>query len=94
MSELRSLIAKRERLVAQAAAQRATLAQGVAPWRPRLVLVDRGIAVVRYVSRYPTVMAAAGLAVAALRPHRVAGWLESGLILWQVGRSVWRRRSS
>ena len=85
MSDLDEVIARRKLLVAQSALQRATLAQCVAPWRPRLVLLDRGMAVVRYVRRYPATLAAAGLLVAVLRPHRAADWLQRGWLLWQVG---------
>lgn len=93
MGELNELIARRKLLVAQCALQRATLAQSIAPWRPRLLWVDRGMAVGRYLQRYPAALAAAGLLVAALRPHRAAGWLERGWLLWQVGRGFWRQKS-
>jgi hypothetical protein len=92
MSELNEVIARRKLLVAQSALQRATLAQEIASWQPRLVLVDRGIAAVRYLRRYPAALAAAGLLVAALRPHRAAGWLEYGWLGWQIGRSLWNHR--
>lgn len=92
MSELNEVIARRKLLVAQCALQRATLTQCVAPWQPRLALLDRGIAALRYVQRYPAALAALGLLVAALRPQRVAGWLERGWVLWQVGRSLWNRQ--
>ena len=91
-SELIRLAAQRERLVAQSAAQRATLAQSIAPWRSRLALVDRGIAAVRYVRRYPAVLAGIGLLVAALRPHGTAAWLQRGWMLWQVGSRLRNRR--
>jgi hypothetical protein len=94
MSELSELMARRRLLQAQSALQRATLAQGIAPWRPRLALVDRGIAAGRYLRRYPAALAAAGLLVAALRPRRAAGWLERGWLLWQVGRGLWRQKSN
>lgn len=87
MNELNDLAARREKLLARSAAQRAVLAQCIAPWSPRLAWVDRGIAAVRYVRRYPAALAALGLLVAALRPHRVAGWLQRGFMLWQVGSS-------
>ncbi len=87
MSELSEVIARRKLLVAQSALQRASLAQCIAPWQPRLVWVDRGIAAVRYVRRYPAALAALGLLVATLRPHRAAGWLQRGFMLWQVGSS-------
>lgn len=92
MSELNEVIARRKLLVAQSALQRATLVRGVAPWQPRLALLDRGLAAVRYVRRYPAALAAAGLLVAALRPHRAAGWLQRGWLLWQIGSRLRNRQ--
>ncbi len=88
MSELNELAARREKLVARAAAQRALLAQSLAPWPPRLVWVDRGIAAVKYLRRYPAALAGVGLLVTALRPLRAAGWLQRGFLLWQVGSTL------
>lgn len=92
MSELSEIIARRKLLVAQSALQRATLTQCIAPWQPRLALLDRGISALRYVRRYPAALAAVGLLAAALRPHRAAVWLERGWVLWQVGRGLWKSR--
>ena len=91
--ELTRLAARRRQLVAQAAAQRTVLAQGMVSWRPRLALADRGIAVFRYVRRYPALLAVSGLLLTALRPQRAAGWLQRGWLLWQVGSSLWKRHS-
>jgi len=93
MSELNAVIARRKLLLAQSALQRATLAQEIAPWRPRLAWVDRGIVAGRYLQRYPAALAVAGLLVAALRPHRAAVLLERGWVLWQIGRGLWNSRS-
>lgn len=90
-SELSRLAARRQQLVARAAAQRAVLANSMVQWRPRLALLDRGLAAVRYVRRYPKVLAAVGLLAAVLRPRFAVGWLQRGWLLWQVG-SVLRKR--
>lgn len=92
MSELDAVIARRQLLLAQSALQRATLAQEIAPWQPRLAWVDRGIAAGRYLQRYPAALAAAGLLLVALRPHRAVAWFERGWMLWQVGSRLLRRR--
>lgn len=86
--ELQRLAVRRQRLVAQAAAQRAVLAQQAAPWRPRLALADRGVAVLCYVRRHPALLAGAGVLVAALRPRISGIWLQRGLMLWQVVSSL------
>ena len=79
MNELNELIARREKLLAQSAAQRAVLAQCIEP---------RGIASVQSLRRYPAALAGMGLLVAALRPLRAAGWLQRGFLLWQVGSTL------
>ncbi len=92
MSELSEVIARRKLLVAQSTLQRATLVQSIAPWGPRLAWLDRGIAAVDYVRRYPVLTSALGFLVAALRPNRASRWLEHGWVLWQVGRGFLKRR--
>ena len=87
-SKLTQLAKRRQQLVAQAAAQRTTLAYTLEPWRARLSLVDRGVAVLSYVRRHPILMVGASLLLAALRPGRVGRWLQHGLMLWQIGRRL------
>ncbi len=86
--ELQRLAARRQRLVAQAAAQRAVLAQQAAPWRARFALADRGVAVLRYVHRHPALLAVTGVLVAVLRPRYSGIWLQRGLMLWQIVSSL------
>lgn len=88
--KLTQLAERRQQLVAQAAAQRTTLAYTLEPWRARLSLVDRGVAVLCYVRRHPILMVGASLLFAALRPRRVGRWLQHGLIVWQLGRRLRR----
>lgn len=82
------LAERRERLVAQAAAQRTVLAQNMAPWRARLALADRGVAALRYLGRHPALLVGATLTIAALRPRRLGRGL--GLVwgAWQFGRRL------
>ena len=82
------LAERRRQLVAQAAAQRAALAHNMEPWRPRLALVDQGVAVFRYIGRHPGLIVGAALLLAALRPRRVGKWLQRGWLVWQVGRRL------
>lgn len=86
--ELQRLAERRNRLVTEAAAQRLVLARQMAPWQPRLALADRGIAALRYLRRHPALLAGAGLLAAALRPRFSSVWLQRGLMLWQVARSL------
>lgn len=82
------LAERRERLVAQAAAQRAALAQNLAPWRAPLALADQGVAVLRYLGRHPALLVGATLTIAALRPKRLGRGI--GLVwgAWQFGRRL------
>jgi hypothetical protein len=83
------LAERRERLVAQAAAQRSTLAQNIEPWRHPLARVDQGLAVLRKIKRHPAWIAGGVALLTALRPGRVraAGigkWLTRGWATWQM----------
>lgn len=79
------LAERRNQLVTQAAAQRIELAQHMEPWRARLALADRGIAVFRYVRRHRALMVGAAVLLAALRPQRAGTWLKRGWAMWQIG---------
>lgn len=86
--ELQRLAERRNRLVTLAATQRMVLARQTVPWQPRLALADRGIAAVRYVRRHPALLAGAGLLAAVLRPRLSSVWLQRGLMVWQLARSL------
>jgi len=85
------LAARRQQLVALAAAQRTILANDMEPWRARLALADRGVAALQYVRRHPALMLGAALLLAALRPRRTGTWLQRGWLVWQLGRRLRRR---
>ena len=85
------LAARRQQLVALAAAQRTILAHDMAPWRARLALADRGVAALQYVRRHPALMLGAALLLAALHPRRTGTWLQRGWLVWQLGRRLRRR---
>ena len=88
--KLTQLAERRQQLVALSAAQRTTLSYTLEPWRARLSLVDRGVAVLCYVKRHPILMVGGSLLLAALRRRRVGRWLQRGLIAWQIGRQLLR----
>lgn len=79
---------RRERIVAQAASQRRTLAQNVEPWRMPLALADQGITVLRYLKRHPEGIVGVAVLLAALRPGRIATWLERSWVSWQLLQSL------
>jgi hypothetical protein len=84
--KLAHLAERRSQLVARAADQRVALAHNMEPWRARLALADRGVAVLRYIGRTPALIAGAVLLLAVLRPRHVGKWLQRGLMVWQIGR--------
>ena len=91
--KLTELAARRARLVAQAEAQRATLAQGMQRWRAPLAIADQGLAAVRYVRSHPVLLVGAGVLLVALRANRAAAWLQRGWVAWKVIRKIREARS-
>jgi hypothetical protein len=91
--KLIQLAERRERLVAQAAAQRMALAQNIEPWRAPLARVDQGLAVLRFIKRNPAWLVGGAALLAALRPGRaraagVGKWLTRGWAAWQMVRQL------
>ena len=78
------LAERRERLVAQAAMQRRTLAQDIEPWRIPLALADQGLTALRYIKSHPEWIVGVVVLLAALQPRRVGKWLGRGWVSWQV----------
>lgn len=88
--QLTRLAERRRQLVAQAAAQRIVLAHHAAPWRARLALVDRGVAVFRRVRNNPVALGGAALLLGALWRRGGGKWLARGWAVWQFAR--WLRK--
>lgn len=82
--KLNRLAERRERLIAQAAAQRMALAQSIEPWRVPLARVDQGLAALRYVRNHPAWIVGGAALLVALRPSRVGRWLQLGWVTWRI----------
>lgn len=87
------LAERRERLVAQAAAQRMALAQNIEPLRVPLARADQGLAMLSYIKRHPAWIVGGVALLAALRPGRaraagVGKWLTRGWAMWQMVRQL------
>lgn len=78
------LAERRERLIAQAAAQRKALAEGIEPWRAPLAMADQGLALLRFVMRHRAWIAGGAILFAATRPARAGKWLGMGLTAWKM----------
>lgn len=82
------LAKRRERLIANAEAQRTALAQNVESWRRPLMLADQGLAAIRFVKRHPFWTGSVVFLLTALRPGRIGEKLRRGWIAWQVIRKL------
>ena len=78
------LTERRERLIAQAAAQRQALAHDIEPWRTPLALADKGINALRFVSRHPKSIVGVIALIAILQPRSAGKWLGRGWVTWQL----------
>jgi hypothetical protein len=81
---LTRLAEQRERLVAQAAAQRTALANAVEPWRTPLAIADQGLAALRFIKRHPVWIIGGAVLFAAVRPGSAGKWLGRGWLTWRV----------
>ena len=79
---------RRAVLVAQAAEQRAALAAAFEPWRAPIAVVDRGVEAVRFLKRYPAILAAAAAVVAILKPRRAWQWGQRAFVVWRAWRAL------
>ena len=82
------LAERRERLVAQAAAQRTALAENIEPWRAPLALADQGLAALRFLKRHPAWIVGGGIVLATLRLGNTMKWLRRGWLSWLVARKL------
>lgn len=79
------LAERRERLIAQAAAQRMELAQNIEPWRIPLARVDQGLVALRFIKSHPAWILGGAAVLATTRFGRVGKWLQLGWVTWQMG---------
>ena len=85
-AKLIELAERRATLVAKAEAQRAELSQALAAWRSPLGMIDQGIAAVRFLKRYPVVVAGVVTLAVVFRPWRLMKWLPPGWLMWRAAR--------
>jgi hypothetical protein len=90
MSALAEILEKRAQLIAQAQAERQSLAKDIAGCRSAIAVADRGIAVARWLRARPYVVAIAAAAFMALRPKRALGWGARALSWWRIGWFVFK----
>ena len=89
MSALEDILARRARLVAEAHSQRSALAGDLEACRSVVVVVDRGIALARWLRGRPYLVVAAVTAIAVLKPRFALAWSARILTLWRAGRFLY-----
>lgn len=85
MRALHEIQERRERLVAEAQAQRSVLTRELAACSKVLTVVDRGIAWSTWLRARPYLVVAAVTAIAVLRPRFALAWSARLLTLWRAG---------
>lgn len=89
MSTLASILERRARLVAEAQSQRQALAADLEACRSVIVVVDRGIALARWLRARPYLVVAAVTAIAVLKPRFALAWSARIVTLWRAGRFLY-----
>jgi YqjK-like protein len=80
---LAQIHARRERLLAKAAAQRDEVALLLAPWQAPLAVADRGVAVATYLRAHPSIVLVAVAALVVLSPKRAFRWARRAFSVWR-----------
>lgn len=86
--KLASIAERRQKLVAQAAEQRAVLANNIQPLRSGLSLADKSLSIVRYVKKHPILVMGIATLIGMLRPTRAVKWLRRSWVASLVMQSL------
>jgi YqjK-like protein len=89
MSALEDILQRRARLVAEAQAQRRAVAAELEACHSVVVVVDRGIALGRWLRSRPYLVVAAVVAIAVLKPRVALAWSARIATLWRAGRFLY-----
>jgi hypothetical protein len=80
---LAQIHARRERLLAKAAAQREEVVLLLAPWQAPLAVADKGLTVAAYLRAHPSIVLVAVAAVVVLSPKRAFRWARRSFAVWR-----------
>jgi YqjK-like protein len=89
MSALQDILLRRERLVAEAQAQRTALAADLRVCHSVVAVIDRGVMLARWMRARPYLVVALVTAIAVLRPRFALAWSARILTLWRAGRFLY-----
>jgi hypothetical protein len=80
---LAQIHARRERLLAKAAAQRDEVALLLTPWHAPLAVADKGLTVAAYLREHPSIVIVAVAALVVLSPKRAFRWARRSFAVWR-----------
>lgn len=94
--DLIELARRKERLIARSEQQRIVISVACLRLQKPLGVVDRGIAIARFLKANPLVLAAGVVAAAIVGRSNLLRWVGRGLVVWRAWRSVdaWARKSA
>jgi hypothetical protein len=79
---------RKERLIARGQAQRAAIAEDFRQLRQPIGVIDRGLAVVRFLRAHPAIVGIVVAAVVVLRGRGLVSMAGRGLTVWRIWRSL------
>ena len=87
-NQLMEIVRRKERLIARAESQRAAISAGFAQLQGPIGVIDRGLAVARFLRAHPALVGVAVAAVFVLRGRGLLSMASRGLTVWRAWRSL------
>jgi hypothetical protein len=88
MDDLIEIARRKERLIARCAAQRVAIAEGFYDLRQPIAVVERALAVTRFLRAHPVAVAAVVAGLIVFRRGSLLGLLTRGLAAWRAWRAI------
>jgi hypothetical protein len=87
-TDLAKIRRRKERLIGRTEAQRAAMADAWRYWQQPAHVVDRGIAVARFLKSHPLLLGVGVTAAVVLGRRNLLGWISRGWVVWRTFRSL------
>ena len=88
MDDLTEIRRRKERLIARCAADRVAIAEAFHNLRGPIAVVERAMAVTRFLRSHPLIVAAVVAGLIGFRRGSVAGLVTRGLAVWRTWRAI------
>jgi hypothetical protein len=88
MDDLTEIRRRKERLIARCAAERVAIAEAFHDLRGPIAVVERAMAVTRFLRSHPVIVAALVAGLIVFRRGSVAGLVTRGLAAWRMWRVI------